>query len=47
MVLPVESLVGFVKEWEMEKEWMPEEAGILIDLFKKELKKLTQALLNI
>ena len=40
MVLPVESLVGFVKEWEMEKEWMPEEAEILIDLFKKELKKL-------
>jgi len=40
MVLPVESLVGFVKEWEMEKEWMPEEAEILISLFKKELNKL-------
>ena len=40
MVLPVESLVGFVKEWEMEKNWMPEEAEILISLFKKELKKL-------
>ncbi len=30
-----ESIICFIKEWETEKEWLPEEAGMLIDWFKK------------
>lgn len=37
LALPVESLVGFAREYELEKEWMPEEAGIILKSLKKHL----------
>jgi len=36
--LPVESLVSLRREYEAEKEWMPEDAGFLIAAIEKELK---------
>jgi thymidylate synthase ThyX len=39
IALPIESIIGFKKEYEAEREWMPEEAGILIGEIEKNLKK--------
>jgi len=38
--LPIESIVGLKKEYEREKEWMPEEIGILLKKIEKETKRL-------
>ncbi len=38
--LSVESILSFRREWEKEREWMPEEAGILLGLIEKELRRL-------
>lgn len=38
--LSIESLVGFKKEYEAEKEWMPAEAGLFLEAIEKELKKM-------
>jgi len=38
--LSVESIVGVKKEYEIEKEWMPEEIGILLRKVEKAAKKL-------
>lgn len=38
--LPIESLVGFKKEYEAEKEWMPREAGLFLETIEKELEKM-------
>jgi len=35
---PVESLVSLRREYEAEKEWMPEDVGFLIEAIEKELK---------
>jgi len=35
IVLPIESIIGFIREYELEKDWLPEEAGILLATFKK------------
>ncbi|MBU2025863.1 FAD-dependent thymidylate synthase, partial [Patescibacteria group bacterium] len=37
---PAESLVTFSHEYELEREWMPEEAGMLIELLEKKMKKM-------
>ena len=37
--MPVESLVTFLHEWNMEKEWMPEEGGFLLEQLEKNFKK--------
>lgn len=39
MVLPVESVVGFLRELELEKDWMPEEAELLKNWFTKNASK--------
>ncbi|MBZ1345025.1 MAG: FAD-dependent thymidylate synthase, partial [Candidatus Nealsonbacteria bacterium] len=38
--LPIESIIGLKKEYFAEKEWMPEEIGILLKKIKGEAKKL-------
>jgi len=38
--LPVETIVGLKREYTAEKEWMPEEIGLLLEKIEKELKKL-------
>lgn len=38
--LPIESIVGLKREYLAEKEWMPEELGILLKKIEKEAKKL-------
>jgi len=38
--LSIESLISFKREYENEKEWMPEEAGMLLAQIEKKLKKL-------
>jgi hypothetical protein len=38
--LSIESLLTFRREYESEKEWMPEEAGMLLNEIEKELKKM-------
>jgi hypothetical protein len=38
--LPIESIIGFKREFLVEKEWMPEELGILIKKIEKETRKL-------
>lgn len=35
--LPVESLVAFKREWELEKDWMPEEAKLLLATIEQKL----------
>lgn len=37
---PIESIVAFKKEYEAQKEWMPEEAGIIIKEIEKQMKKM-------
>ncbi|MFH0987643.1 MAG: FAD-dependent thymidylate synthase [Patescibacteria group bacterium] len=37
--LPIESIVAISREYESEKEWMPEEVGILLKQIKNYLKK--------
>ena len=37
---PIESIISFKKEYEREKDWMPEEAGIVINEIEKYLKKM-------
>ena len=39
IVVPVESIVGFAREWNLEKNWMPEEAKMLLDWFGKNSKE--------
>lgn len=36
--LPVESIIGLKREYEEEKDWMPEEVGILLKEIEKKLK---------
>jgi len=38
--LPIESIIGLKREYEKEKEWMPEEIAILLKKIEKEAKKL-------
>ena len=38
--LPIESIVSLKREYEAEKDWMPEEIGFLIKKIEKELKKI-------
>ncbi len=38
--LPVESIIAIKKEYEVEKDWMPTEIGILLRKIEKEAKKL-------
>ena len=38
--LPIETIVGLKREWIGEKEWMPEEIGLLLKKIEKEAKKL-------
>lgn len=38
--LPVESLISFKREYQLEKEWLPEEAGILLQKIESQLKKM-------
>ena len=38
--LPLESIIGLKREYQSEKEWMPEEVGLLIQKIEKELKKM-------
>ena len=38
--LPLESFISLKKEYELEKEWMPEEAGLLIRKVEKHFKKI-------
>ena len=38
IALPIESIIGFKKEYEAEKKWMPEEAGILLERIEESLK---------
>jgi thymidylate synthase ThyX len=38
--LPVESIIGLKREYLAEKEWMPDEVGILIRRIERETKKL-------
>lgn len=40
ITIPVESLVTFAREYEIEKEWMPEEAGIILHALENELKRM-------
>ena len=37
--LPIESIIGVKKEYEREKEWMPEEVGLLLQKIERETKK--------
>jgi thymidylate synthase ThyX len=36
--LPIESIIGLKREYELEKEWMPEEIGILLKKIERKLK---------
>ena len=38
--LPIESIIAVKREYESEKEWMPEELGFLLQKIEKEAKKL-------
>lgn len=38
--LPVESIIAVKREYESEKEWMPEEVGFLLSKIEKDAKKL-------
>ncbi len=38
--LPIETIVGVKREYELEKEWMPEEVGLLLQKIEKEAKNL-------
>ena len=38
--LPIETIIGLKREYQREKEWMPEELGILLKKIEKEAKKL-------
>ena len=38
--LPLETIVGLKREWISEKEWMPEEIGILLKKIEENLEKL-------
>ncbi len=38
--LPIESIIAVKKEYEAEKEWMPEEVGLLLQKIEKDAKKL-------
>lgn len=40
MTLPIESIIGFKKEYENEKEWMPEEGGLFLEKIEANLKEL-------
>jgi hypothetical protein len=44
---PIESLVSLKREYEAEKDWMPEEIGFLLNKIEKELKKLGVDLLYV
>lgn len=39
ITLPIESLASFTREWQLEKDWMPEEAEIFLEKVKSQLKK--------
>jgi len=39
LVLPIESLIGFERELESQKDWMPEDATLFIYKVKKQLKE--------
>ena len=43
--LPLESIISLKREYEMEKEWMPEEAGLLISKIERQFKKMGSDLL--
>ena len=43
--LPLESFISLKREYQIEKDWMPEEAGILIKKIEKSLKKFKADLL--
>ncbi|MBD3244618.1 MAG: hypothetical protein GF335_01345 [Candidatus Moranbacteria bacterium] len=45
ITLPAESFATFVKETEIEKKWMPEEADLIIAKIQKNLKKMGMDLL--
>lgn len=36
---PIESIISLKREFELEKEWMPEEVGFLLEKIEKKLKK--------
>ena len=38
--LPIETIIGLKREWIAEKDWMPEEIGILLKKIEKEAKKM-------
>ncbi len=38
--LPIEAIIGLKREWIAEKDWMPEEIGLLSKKIEKEAKKL-------
>jgi len=38
--LPIESIIGLKREYQSEKEWMPEEVGLLLQKIERELKKM-------
>jgi len=38
--LPLESIISFKREYEAEKEWMPDEAGLLIKTIEEKLKEM-------
>jgi len=38
--LPIETIIGLKREWISEKEWMPEEIGLLSKKIEKEAKKM-------
>lgn len=38
--LPIETIIGLKREYQREKEWMPEELGILLKKIEKEAKNL-------
>ena len=38
--LPIEAIIGLKREWIAEKDWMPEEIGLLSKKIEKETKKL-------
>ena len=39
LILPIESIIGFERELEYEKKWMPKDAVIFLNEVKKKLKK--------
>lgn len=40
MVLPVESIVGFYREYQLEKNWLPKEGELFLSIVEKEAKNL-------